>query len=375
MNAERLHVIAEAVKADLESSRVVDLLQALTTALQNQVNQPTTAQYQQDVSQSLDKLERALLVSKAEEFGPTWRQVIEELGISKMLGRALLDRLHDIFSRNQITPAVALSELQVIQREITELSATLDMLLRAFRVLEIGSEDLDPGECEVGVLVPRAFVDNRLDKFAEELEEIDQIVGVFEEICTGSRPSPTIRTISSSDLSVYLDLAPLVGACVATCVERIVALYKQLLEIRKLKGDLIRQGLEAKALQGVDQHANKLMEDGINETVKIVIGEYASSGTKKERKNELEIELKFALKKIANRIDRGFNIEVRMETPGEEELEAEPEDAGADADKQAALLKSHQTIRAAASNMQFVHYDGEPILTLPEYPADKPAKK
>jgi hypothetical protein len=245
------------------------------------------------------------------------------------------------------------------------LSSAIDQLLASLKILKIGSEELAQGECELGVLVPRAFLDNRLDRFADELEELNQIFGVFAEISIGSRPGFEIKTISSTDLSVYLEVSAVVGACIAAAIERIVALYRQLLEIRKLQGELEKQGLEKRNLKGIEDHANGVMELGIDKLVKEIVAEYLPKGDS-ARKNELSIELKFSLKKIANRIDRGFNIEVRMEEP---EVSSEsPEETSAE---HTALLKAHSKVAQASENMQFLKLEGEPILRLSEGKTDK----
>jgi hypothetical protein len=75
-------------------------------------------------------------------------------------------------------------------------------------------------------------------------------------------------------------------------------------------------------------------------------------------------ELRLALKKIANRVDRGFNIDVRVAPPetteAEEGEEADPEEAE--------NLKYYEMIEAASENLQFLRLEGDPILSLPEKP-------
>lgn len=360
MNVERLHAIAAALRADLDSSTSLALLQNLVSSLANQINQPGQPQYQQQTSQYYTQLLQTLEQSKVNSFSPTWRQVLDEIGATDLTGVALAESIRESFSRNQITASVAQQELQGYLNELQQFSTGLDQTLAGLHALKIGREDLDPGQCELGVLVPRVFLDNQLDRFASELAELNQIFGVFSEVATGSRPGFEIKTISSTDLSVYLGVEPFVGACVATCVERIVALYKQLLEIRKIQADLDRIGVEKKSRKGLEDHANGVMDNGIEKLVKEVMTEYMPKG-EAGRKHELSIELKFAMKKIANRIDRGFNIEVRMQEP---DVEAEdPENA---TPEEKALIAAHAKVSEAAQTMQFLKVDGEPILQLAE---------
>ena len=361
MNVEKLHAIASALRDDLSRSNVPSHLQQLVSALQNQINQPGQPAYQQQVSQSYEALRTALGRSVVNDFSPTWLQVLEEIGATPILGFNLDVRVTEIFTRNQITPSVALQELQTIHTEIQTLTSSVDLMLAAFRQLKIGSEELPVGDCEVGILVPRTFVGNRLDKFSEELGELNQIFGVFAEVATGGRPGFGIRAISSSELSIFLDAAPVIGACVAVATERIIALYKQLLEIRKLQGELAKQGLQKDSLKGIEKHANGVMEQGIDKLVKELLEDF-HKGDDNGRKNELSIELKYALKRVANRVDRGFNIEVRMTEP--ETIEPEAHEQENAASKEA--TKHHARIAAASETLRFLKLEGDPILSLTE---------
>lgn len=368
MNAERLHAIASELRKDLDKTSTVSLLQQLVTSLSNQISQPQQPQFQQQTSQHLTQLVDKLEDASVNQFSPTWRQVMDEIGATEITGKNLAEKIQTIFSRNQITPSVALQDLQELLNQVQQLSSAIDQLLAGSQTLKIGKEDLDPGECELGVLVPRSFLDNRLDRFGKELEELNKIFGVFAEIATGSRPGFEIKTISSTDLSVYLEISARIAACIAVATERIIALYKNLLEIRKLQGELSKQGVEKENLTGIESHAGKMMEEGIEKLVKELIQEYLPKGDS-GRANELSIELKLSLRKIANRIDRGFNIEVRMEEP---DVTAEnPEDA---TDEEKELLKAHSKVSEASKQMQFLKLVGDPILQLPESKEDKPKK-
>lgn len=365
MNVERLNEIATALRADLSRTDILGHLQQLVSALQNQVNQPGQALYEQQVSQFYESLRAALANSEINSFSPTWQQVLEELGVTELLSKQLELRIEDIFSRNKITPTIAQQELQQILTELQTIISSLENLLTAFSQLQIGSEELGQGNCEVGILVPRLFVDNRLDKFSDELSELNKIFGVFSEISTGSRPGFEIRTISSSALTIFLDTAPVVGACISVAIEKIISLYKQLLEIRKLQGELKKQGLEKKDLKGIEDHANKHMELGIEKLVQELLTEF-HDGKDTGRTNELSIELKYSLTKVANRIDRGFNIEVRM---------AEPEEATtAEDEEQSNAIKYHARIQKASETLQFLRLGDDPILSLPEEKTEKPKK-
>ena len=128
-----------------------------------------------------------------------------------------------------------------------------------------------------------------------------------------------------------------------------------------MQGELVKQGLEKDNLKGVEDHANGVMEKGIENLVTELLTEFHKSDDQ-ARKNELSIELKYALKKLANRVDRGFNIEVRMTEPESTDSEAsELESQVFNSSK-----KHYERIAGASKTLQFLKLEGEPILSLSE---------
>ena len=357
MNTERLHAIAVAALEDLKSTKTVETLGQLVDALQNQVNQPQTAQFQQQVSNHLQTLNTALPTAPSNDFSPAWKQALRELGMHDLLGENLQIRIKEIFERNQITAAVALKELQALHKQLTTYKGAFGEIVSGFKQINIGAEELEPGQCEIGVLVPRSAVDNKLGEFAKDLEDLDKILGTFSELTTEKRPGFEIRSVSSSDLSVFLETWPVVAASIAWAVERIVRVYKNVLEIRKLHGELKDQGIPKKDLEGILKNVDSRMKNGIEKLIEDLLKEYYK--TKDEgRRNELANELRFCLGKIANRIDKGYSIEVRAQPPSEEE--------GAEEKVTAEDRKHIAAILSASKSLEFLRLEGVPILTLPE---------
>ncbi len=357
MNAERLHAICRAIRADLDTTSSVSHLSQLATRLQELVNSPQQPQPQQQVSQVREQLRHALADSSSNAFSPVWVQVTEEIGAAPLLGSQLSETIEEIFARNEITPSVAQEEIQRLAERLTELNKAIDQVLQGFASLEVGNEDLEPGECELAILVPRKAVQHELPRLGQEFEKLQKIFGPFAELATGSRPPFVVKTISSSDFSLFLELAPEIAACVAIASERVVAFYKQLLEIRLLRQQLKDQGVPDKSLGGIDEHANSHMENGISQ----IVDELLAQNPPKDigRTNELRTELTLALNQIANRVDAGYNVDVRAKPPESGDSEESTETP---AEQQA----SYQTIIGASENLRFFNRSGESILALPE---------
>jgi hypothetical protein len=294
--------------------------------------------------------------------------MLTEIGYSESLGDAARRRLNESFRQAEVTPTLVKEEVDVLKGEIIGLNNAVNQAISAFEVLSIGSEELDPGECELGFMIPRAAIEYRLDAFADECKEFDFIFGTFSEVVTGHRDHYRISTISSSDLSVFLDSTPAVAALVATAAERIVAFYKQLLEVRKLRSEMLKQDVPKDAFKAIDEHSNSKMNKAIDEIAKEIMVDHAGKHDS-GRKNELENSLRISLKKLSNRIDRGYHIEVRIGLLPEPEKEGEAFDAE--------LQANADAIHKASKPLEFIRLEGEPILSLPEVeeePSQKPAK-
>jgi len=250
--------------------------------------------------------------------------------------------------------------LQSLYKQLASCKTSLEQVISSFQQLKIGAEKLEPGQCELGILVPRKAINSELNKFADDLSELNKIFGTFSELTTGTRPGFQIRSISSSDLNVFLEMLPVVAASIAVAVERVVGLYKQILEIRKLHGELKNQGVPNKDVKGVINYANTIMKKGIDQLVTELLKKYYNNKKDEGRRNELATELHFSLDTIARQIDKGYSVEVRVQPISDKQQPA------AKSDKVSKDAEHIKTILEVSKNLEFLRLEGDPILTLPE---------
>jgi len=351
MNIERLHAIAIAIIDDINNTNTESTLQQLVKSLQNQVNQPQAPEFQQQVSQHLTTLYTSLADAPSNNFSPAWKQALKDLGVHDLLGNSLRGRIQEIFQRNQITPSVALQELQELNSQLANYKTSFDEIISSFEKLRIGSEQLEKGQCEVGILIPRPAVSNKLKELSSDLVRLDKLFGTFSELTTHKRPGFEIRSVSSSDFNLMLTMIPATAASIAFAVDRILNVYKSILVIRRLHGELKKQGFQDKELLSVKKKADSAITEEIKKlTPELLDTYYGKEDT--PRRNELSNELNKALIEIAKRIDKGYNVEIRV--PTDDSSEAASKDIHID------------TINAVLKNLEFIKLDGEPVLSLPE---------
>lgn len=362
MNLEKFHSVISQVKKDLETTKSDKQIANVVNRLQEQINNPQQAQFQEQFVEALSALRESLRNSKINQLDDFNQKILIELGIGDYLGERLLEKIEGIFLKHQITPALAVAELQGLFEKVKLIKSSIDQILKSFEVFKIRMDDLESGVCELGIFVPKGFVQNKLDSFGKEVLELNKILNSFSELVTGSRPSFELLAISSSDYSVFVALVPKLAKCLAWTVEKIVGIYQKILEIKKLNKELKEKGVPETATVGIEEHANNLMENEIEKLVTDLM--VARERIKKDtgRDSELSLELKFSMRKIANRIDKGFSMEFRASHL------AEAEDASEEA---VAQEEVYSEIDSVTQSLKFPKVTGEPVLSLPEGPEIK----
>lgn len=366
VNIERFHAVALQVLAEWAELGVVETLESLRTGLQAMSNQPGDAGAQQRVSEARQRLQ-ALASAPSEGWPSSDKQVVEELRLDNTLGGELFRRVESIMSRNEMTPSVALSEITPIHEDIVKSKERLSGVVEGLDFFDIPAET-PRGHAEVVFSIPRAAVHDDLRELGEEFEQLWRLVAPLQELTTGGRSGVPVNSISSSDFGVVIAAAPVWAFGLAKAVNEILTVYKNILAIRQARRDLRESGVPAEALVGIEAHANQMMGDSNEQLAAQLVDELpAATGLDAGRINELRVELTLSLNGLANRLDSGYEIDVRAPEPSPvDESDTGEDDGSATADS--AQREFQRQIRALSPELRAKRLDGESILELPEAP-------
>ena len=365
VNAERLHAIAIELRRELDETESPALLQRLIQGLQAMGQQPGQPGPEQQVSEVRVTLVDRLGKAPSNQFSPAWRETLKELGITDVLGDELRARIEDIFLRNELTPTAAVGELDPIAQRENALDNAVNQVLQSFVFFGIGSDELDPGEFEIGFLIPRQAVDDALGGLGFELLKLKRILGPFLEVTTDTREDPKIRSVSSSTIQIILESHPAMALMFAGAVERVITAYEKLMSIRLAYRELKKGDASDETLQVVESEADTKMGTEIKEIVEELL---VKANVQEDRLNELRMDFEQALNGIANRIDRGYTMEVRAgELP-----EPANEEEGEESDDERRAREAADGVILLQERLRFTNSSGTPILALPE--GDEPAE-
>lgn len=355
MNVERFHALARAVRSEMQSAEVTPLVEQLNAAIHQVVQEPAEPGHQQTLSNLRGQLDTALRRAPSNAFSPVWRQALDELKLTDLVGDALRARIESIFERNKITPSAAAEELAPIAEEVRRLDEALNRVLSGFEFFEIGAEELAPGEFEIGFVIPREAVDEELSHLGREFVKLHRILGPFLELSTGTRDDVRLRSISSSEFGVFLDSLPATALVLATALERLISGYEKVMNIRVAYKALEDSEVSETTLRAIESDAERTMGREIERIVDDLLAGATMQSV--ERTNELRTELTQSLNALANRIDHGYSVEVRAGVDADDDPEAPADDP-----TRAAALE----ILRMQERLRFANLTGQPILELPE---------
>jgi ribosomal protein S7 len=358
---ERLYEILGLLREEYRELKLQSLMDRLMAAMDASINSPSPESFKQlsdirsEVSEALDK-------SRFNSVPTTLMLELEEISVWEWTGSRIKADIEEIFSRNAITLTTARDELSHIVDTLKEDIKNTSSLYDSLEYFRFEKEGLSPGEFELGVVIPRSAVDNEINLLGSEFIKINKILGVFAEIYAGSRDNFKIRSLSTSDPTVFLESTPAVAAAIAVAIERAVALYGQVLAIRKSHQELSKNKLPKKVLDGINEHIEKTIKDGLKDHAERIRKE-AFSRVEVGRQNELMNELNNALWALAKRLDEGYLFDVRGRP------EESPEDAEPTA-KTAAALEHLRQIERANQAIQSFRAEPTPVLRLPDQSRD-----
>jgi len=317
MRVGKLHAAIDLIAEEFDEYEIEQKLTKLQSALNNSVSLPNE-QNTQAFREKYAEIGETLKSCETNNATPTQRRIFDEIGATQYIGNGIWEKISKIIADNNITPANALQEIITLNKKVHSFHESVKRLNNEFGNLDLEYDDLESGEAEIGIAIPPEIVKSNLEGLQEEIHEFDRAFKTFRELSGESIESSKIRSISSSDFQLFLESTPVVAVVLAATIERIVAIYKNVLEIKKIKEDLAKQKVPKEATKGIEDYEKQVVDKELEELSKSLLDENYK-GKDDGRKNELENALRISLRFLAGRIDHGVLVEVRVAEPKEPE--------------------------------------------------------
>lgn len=362
MNIERFAEIVTALQHELDTTESPAMLRQLAASIDAAVQQPGQAAHQQEVSDHRAEFRKRLSSAPSNDFSPAWAEALNDLGVAELLGAALSDSVDAIFLDNEMTLAAASQPISERAGRLEELASHLKSLAAGFEFFGIQESELAFGDYEIGFLMPRELLAGDLERLGQEFVDIKRkILGPLLEVTSGSRPEIPVRSIASSEFEVFLSSYPALMIAFVKSLDVLLGAYERLLDIRLKHRELRDAGVPEEAVQGIASHAEGIMSETIEKLVDDLLEEQSNPDS--GRANELRRDLTRGLNALANRIDKGYTVEIRAgELP-------EVTETGEDADsatEDATNIATTELVLEKQQRIRFKKLGGTPILKLEE---------
>ncbi|MDC7707035.1 hypothetical protein [Vogesella indigofera] len=311
MHLGRFHRAVELLHQDYKNLNPVQLIQEVINCLNNVAANPGNSEIASAYKLSLDKCRNALAGSSLNVPRPILKGMLESIGAENFIGNELFQKILKAISSNSVAPSLAVQALSKIQQETNEFFQHISSIDNSFSQLNVEYYDLDDGEAEIGLLVPRDENASTLKDLGKEFNQWHNTFSPIVELFDPTAGPLQIKNCATTDWMVYLATTPFVLFGVSKCVKGVNAILRELIESRSLIDKLIEKKRSPEAIAALqEEHADMASTELRNLAEEIVDEHY--KGTDLGRKNELKNAMNQSLSTLAEKITSGAQLEVRM---------------------------------------------------------------
>jgi len=358
MNASRLREIIDLLLDREKSQNIQGRLNELNQALAQLVQQPNNTNFQTTFSNTLQSLISVSQIVR-NGFEPVQIPLLQEIGADRFFVQDYMSDIATSIKENPLSPAVTQQKLSEF---LNARQNYLDLITRmrdGLQALGITPSTLQPGDAEIGFLLPRALFNDRLDTLIKELRDILRIIRAFSEATVGAAQEVEVRSISTTDPLFFFHFDPIVIAAIGGAVSWALNTWKKVEEIRRVRAETRRTNVltEREASEVFDKKINEKIDSAIEAKVTELLGKDDKPGRPKEQRTDL----KWALVSILAHVERGMIVEIRFVPPP-------PASVAAGAEEQIASSDPFKTLQEITPQLVFPKMEGPPVLKLPQPP-------
>lgn len=314
MHLGRFHRVVELLNAEFQSINPNALLQDIVGNLNAVAANPGNTDIAGNFKQSLEKCRQALAQSSLNQPRPIMASMLHSIGAHEFVGDRLFERVMAAIQSNPGAPALSVQLLTKLQEKTQQFANTVATLDKAFTNLQVEYDDLEPGEAEIGLLIPKNDNASTLQDLAKEFKEWHNALIPIVEVFDPDAPPLQIKVCATTDWTLYLAATPPILAGMSYCLKKVNEILREALEMRTLLEQLTKRNASPNAVAELEEENNKKLEVDLKKIAEQVVDERLKDA-QQERKNELKVHLSVSLKTIAHKVTTGAKVEVRLLPP------------------------------------------------------------
>lgn len=310
MDASRLLQVLTDFVAEVNSIQLAQALGSLASNLQQSVQAPNQPSHEQQFKDGLSKLFDGLENCPSNFWTPTRRLILQNAGLADVTGLGLREKITKILTQASVLRQPILSELQrlvqEVQRKINEATQT------ATTLPQLGVKPAIPpsDKAEIGFLLPDAIDTARINGIERELRAIDRIIKTVAELNDEAVGSSEVVEINRGSLTVFVIASYATTRAILDIVERVLNIWQRIIDLKGQQTQLEKNGVPQEIVDVLKAHIDDRLTTESSALAREMIAQ--SKVEDQGRRNELEIQMRIAIKTLAVRVDHGAKIEASV---------------------------------------------------------------
>lgn len=256
--------------------------------------------------------------------------------------------------QSPLTPAVTQEKLSQFVEKRALYIQNITELRDSIHFVGIQQTELNEGEAELSVLLPRDIFKNEFEEMIKRLRDINRLIRAFSEVATGSAEPIQVHQISTSDPQFFLGLSVPTIVAIGGAITWALATWKKVEEIRNLRAQTRKLATPFSEVEGLfDKKIKEIIETSISEKTDELMKKLDGQ---EGRAKELRTHMAWALESLLAYVERGTTIEITFKPP--------PPNANPSAEMDA-QVKAFEELKQIAPQLTFPKAEGAPVLSLP----------
>ncbi len=327
MHLGRFHRAIEQLADDFKTTNHTQLFENLINSLNAIAQNPGNAEQATAYKSHLENFRQVLLRSELNNPRPVLQVMLESIEAEKFIGEQLFNRVMSAISSNPAAPTLAIQELQKLKESTAKFYQHVTTINNSFTDLGVEYENLEHGEGELGILIPREENSSSLKNLSKEFNEWANALASLKELFDPDAGPLQIRTCATTDWMIYLAATLGLLEGVSLCLKKTNEILRELVEGRSLIEQLISKKSNPEAVKLLEEENKTKLSTDIRKLAEELVEQHYK-GHDEARKNELKNGVDSALTQIAKKITKGAKIEMKFlphQRPKVDQGEAEPE--------------------------------------------------
>lgn len=301
MDASKLLRVLKDLTSSDESS-IQELLANLTSYIQSNNSE--------NIASTIDELETEINIEAIIKYNQSDIEILEKIGGRYYFGGWGKYQLNNLLTDHSYDITKTVDGLIEYAKERKELTERITRVYDDLVELNIKVHEPIGDVFEIGLLMPTKYTHQKITFITKELNRWDKIFKTFKEL-TGETPEDTeLNFVSNGSLQFFIDNSPEVAVCLAVTIERVVNIYKKIIDIRVTRLKLKELGISVIEQKLIEKQEKEILNKEIDKIALDIVKEFALKSIETGRANELKIAVKGHVAYIAKCIDGGMTIEI-----------------------------------------------------------------